>query len=67
MLNFQVVVEELEGRIAACHERGVEDEAGYERANQASAAARVLVGTSLTTPATSMRHNLTSLDAEPTK
>lgn len=49
---FQVVVEELEARIVSCHEKGVEDEAGYERANQASAAARVLVGR---TPAAS-RH-----------
>jgi hypothetical protein len=46
-------VEELELRITTCHERGVEDEAGYERANQASAAARVLVGKTVNTPANS--------------
>ena len=46
-------MEELELRITTCHERGVEDEAGYERANQASAAARVLVGKTVNTPANS--------------
>ena len=57
ILLIQAVVDELEARIASCHEKGVEDEAGYERANQASAAARVLAGRSSATPATS-RHQL---------
>jgi hypothetical protein len=48
-----VVVEELELRITTCHEKGVEEEAGYERANQALAAARVLVGKAVNTPANS--------------
>ncbi|CAB4020158.1 condensin complex subunit 1-like isoform X1 [Paramuricea clavata] len=49
--EIKVVVEELELRITTCHEKGVEEEAGYERANQASAAARVLVGKVANTPA----------------
>ena len=53
VLILQVVVEELEARIVTCHEKGAEDEAGYERANQASAAARVLVGKTINTPANS--------------
>ncbi|XP_046850199.1 condensin complex subunit 1-like isoform X2 [Xenia sp. Carnegie-2017] len=41
--EMKIVVEEFEGRIVAFHEKVVEQEAGYERAGQASFAARVLV------------------------
>lgn len=54
----QAVVEELELRIATCHKKGADDEAGYERANQASADARVLVGKTTNTPANSKCYNV---------